>query len=89
MQVQPAWYQVGARLGGVGKAPLIAVGLSEDAGSSHAGELLQQEPALPAAAQPKFTNQLFITGAPPCGAADAGEQFAVRGHSDGSMVSRR
>ncbi len=56
MEVESARNETGACCGGVGQAPLIAVGFDEGAARGEAGELLQQQAAFPAAAEAQFAD---------------------------------
>ena len=54
-----------------GNAPVLAIGLDEVAAGGHAGELLEEQTALAAAAEAEFAHQLLVSGFAAGGACDA------------------
>ena len=63
--------------GGGGEGPLLGVELDEVAAGGDAGELLEQEAALAAAAEAELADELFVAGAAAGGALDAADELAV------------
>ena len=57
--------------------PVIFAGAAEFAAGDHAGELLDEEAALAAAAQAEFADELLVAGALIGGTGDSIEQIAV------------
>ena len=71
---------VGTRARSSGKAPVLAVELDELAADGEAGQVLEEETALAAAAKRELADQLLVSGLLAGGGGDAGEQLAI-GHS--------
>jgi hypothetical protein len=59
------------------EAPLFGVELDELAASGDAGELFEEETALPATTQAKFADELLVAGPMPGRAFDPADEFAV------------
>jgi hypothetical protein len=76
MHIQPAGNQIVAR-GCDREGPMILVRLDQLAPRRHAAKLLQQQPAFPAPAETKFTNQLLVSGPLTRGPFNSAEQLAV------------
>src|ERR1700722_4953462 len=76
MEIQATGEQVmvGDRLG---QRPVIAVGFDQFAAGGHAVQLFHQHAPFPTATQPKFANQLLVTGALAGGTFNTAEEFAV------------
>ena len=64
-----------------GNAPVLAVELGEFAAHGQAGELLQQQTPLAAAAQAQLAHKLLVSGFAAGGAGDPRHQFAIRHES--------
>ncbi len=88
MQVQTPGNQVGAGSGCLGQTPVVAIGLDQRATDGETRKLFQQQAALAASAQAKLPHQLLIAGTASGGAADAGEEIAVRGHDGFDGIPR-
>ena len=56
MEVESAGNEIGAGGGGLGEAPVIAVGFDEGSARGKAGELFEQQAAFPAAAETQFAD---------------------------------
>ena len=83
MQVEAAGDEVVARAAGVdlrGMLHMLAIELGQVAARGEAGQLLQQQAPLAAAAQAQFAHQLLVAGLGAGGAGDARDQFAI-GHA--------
>jgi hypothetical protein len=76
MHIQPAGNQI--VVGGCHReSPMIRVGLDQLAPRRQSTKLFQQQPAFPAPAETKFTNQLLVSGSLTRGPFDSAEQLAV------------
>ena len=62
---------------GVGEGPVAGVELDQVAAEGDAGELLEQEAALAAAAEAEFADELLVAGAGVGAALDQADEFAV------------
>jgi hypothetical protein len=76
MHIQPAGNKIATR-GRHWEGPMIGVGLDQLAPRRQTAKLLQQQPAFPAPAQPKFAYQLLVSSPLTSGPFDSAEQLAV------------
>ena len=81
MQIEPSGDQVLARAAhreGFGNAPVLAVELHQLAAHGEAGQLFEQQTALPASCQTQLADQLLVSGLLAGGVRDAFDQFLIR-----------